>query len=388
MPSIFIGGHVLSLGVIVVTFCCQFFLVEAFTNPIIIINDSSTSHIPSAHRRHRHQHQSRSPSSSTIVSMVEDNFGLAGGSIGEGDETSGVRVEPDTHDELMYSLGVNLARQLGDIRPLVESGEELAQVAKGLLDTVVGRLNDDGQRLLLSKRGGELDQLIASRANALREKLEIRGREMLQNMIQTEGVIALDTGVCVHVLEYGPDGPGQGAYPTTGSVVVIHYHGTLSDGTVFDSTLGGEPVKFPLAQVIPGWRDGVLNMHVGETAMLGIPPEQAYGPDGTPDGRIPGGSTLFFKIQLVDILSGAVGGSSSLLGSDGQQLGGGGGEGYGNQSLLGSDGQQLGGGGGYSNPSLLGSDGQQFGGGGGYGSNDGSVGGGGSGLIGAGGQPM
>lgn len=48
------------------------------------------------------------------------------------------RVEPDTHDELMYALGVNLARQLGDVRPLVENGEELAEVAKGLLDTVVG----------------------------------------------------------------------------------------------------------------------------------------------------------------------------------------------------------------------------------------------------------
>lgn len=99
----------------------------------------------------------RSPTS--IVQMVGDNFDITGG-----DETNEVRVEPDTHDELMYALGVNLARQLGDIRPLVESGEELAQVAKGLLDTVVGRLEDDGQRLLLSRRGRELDQLIAARA--------------------------------------------------------------------------------------------------------------------------------------------------------------------------------------------------------------------------------
>ena len=98
-------------------------------------------------------------SPTSIVRMVGGEFDLSGG-----DETNEIRVEPDTHDELMYALGVNLARQLGDIRPLVESGEELAQVAKGLLDTVVGRLNDDGQRLLLSKRGKELDQLIAGRA--------------------------------------------------------------------------------------------------------------------------------------------------------------------------------------------------------------------------------
>lgn len=49
-------------------------------------------------------------------------------------------MEPGSHDELMYALGVNLARQLGDVRPLVKSGDELASVAKGLLDTVIGRL--------------------------------------------------------------------------------------------------------------------------------------------------------------------------------------------------------------------------------------------------------
>ena len=79
-------------------------------------------------------------------------------------EENAIRVKPGTHDELMYALGVNLARQLGDIRPLVENGEELSMVAKGLLDTVVGRLNDDTQRLLLQGRGKELDELILTRA--------------------------------------------------------------------------------------------------------------------------------------------------------------------------------------------------------------------------------
>jgi hypothetical protein len=110
----------------------------------------------------------KSGSPSTVVSMIDDDgYGYntaPPGQSGVADETNEVRVQPGTHDELMYALGVNLARQLGDIRPLVESGEELAQVAKGLLDTVVGRLNDDAQRLLLSSRGQELDQLIANRA--------------------------------------------------------------------------------------------------------------------------------------------------------------------------------------------------------------------------------
>jgi hypothetical protein len=73
-------------------------------------------------------------------------------------------MEPGSHDELMYALGVNLARQLGDVRPLVENGEELASVAKGLLDTVIGRLSEDGQRNLLSQRGSDLNALITGRA--------------------------------------------------------------------------------------------------------------------------------------------------------------------------------------------------------------------------------
>ena len=73
-------------------------------------------------------------------------------------------VEPGSHQELMYTLGVNLARQLGDIRPLVEDGDELAQVPKGLLDTVVGRLTEDEQKALLASRGKDLNALISERA--------------------------------------------------------------------------------------------------------------------------------------------------------------------------------------------------------------------------------
>jgi FKBP-type peptidyl-prolyl cis-trans isomerase len=154
----------------------------------------------------------------------------------------------------------------------------------------------------------------------IKERLSQAGREMLESMAATEGAVTLPSGVVVHILEHGPDGPGRGVRPTKASTVKIHYHGTLADGTVFDSTLGGEPVQFPLAGVIPGWRDGVLKMHEGETAMLGIPPEQGYGENGTPDGRIPGGSTLFFKVQLIEVLSAGIGGEPTLLGADGKAI--------------------------------------------------------------------
>ena len=72
--------------------------------------------------------------------------------------------EAGTEEELFYALGVNLARQLGDVRPLVESGEELASMAKGLLDTVIGRFSEEGQRGLLKRRGTELNELVTDRA--------------------------------------------------------------------------------------------------------------------------------------------------------------------------------------------------------------------------------
>jgi len=212
----------------------------------------------------------------------------------------------------------------------------LAEVAKGLLDTVVGRLPEESQQVLLSRRGTELNELITTRANRIREKLEQAGRDMLTEMEEKEGVVKLPSGVLVHVLDHGPEGPGEGKRATKGSTVKVHYHGTLADGTVFDTTLGGEPVTFPLNGVVPGWREGVLKMHEGETAMIGIPPEHAYGAEGTPDGRIPGGSSLFFKIQLLEILTQSIGGGPSLLGADGNQLRKGGG------GLLGADGKPMG----------------------------------------------
>jgi len=64
----------------------------------------------------------------------------------------------------MYALGINLARQLGDVRPLVETPEELTQVARGLLDAVVGKVDEMGQREILQRRGTELNDVIVERA--------------------------------------------------------------------------------------------------------------------------------------------------------------------------------------------------------------------------------
>lgn len=242
----------------------------------------------------------------------------------------------------MYALGINLARQLGDVSPLVNDGAELARVAKGILDCVVGRLDDEAQRGILARRAKELNELIVGRAENLRKAVEDMGRNMLTEMSNTEGTMTLDSGVVVHPLEAGPEGPGRGVRPTLASTVKVSYHGTLPDGTVFDSSLGKDPVTFAVKQVIQGWREGLLTMHEGETAMLGIPPESGYGAEGTPDGRIPGGATIFFKVKLEEVLSGGVGGAPTLLGANGKKLGSSGsGSDSGGSGLLGADGRPM-----------------------------------------------
>jgi FKBP-type peptidyl-prolyl cis-trans isomerase len=89
--------------------------------------------------------------------------------------------------------------------------------------------------------------------------------------------------------------------PKATDTVKVHYHGTLLNGTVFDSSVQrGEPISFPLNQVIPGWTEGVQLMKVGDKFKFEIPPNLAYGPN-SPSPSIPPNSTLVFEVELLGI---------------------------------------------------------------------------------------
>ncbi len=95
-------------------------------------------------------------------------------------------------------------------------------------------------------------------------------------------------------------GSGTGPRPSPTDVVTIHYTGTFINGTVFDSSVErGQPATFPLPRLIKGWQEGVPLMSVGDTFEFAIPWQLAYGPVGR--GEIPGGATLLFTIELIDI---------------------------------------------------------------------------------------
>lgn len=89
--------------------------------------------------------------------------------------------------------------------------------------------------------------------------------------------------------------------PKATDTVKVHYHGTLLNGTVFDSSVErGEPISFPLNAVIPGWTEGLQLMKVGDKFKFEIPPNLAYGP-ASPSPKIPPNSTLVFEVELLGI---------------------------------------------------------------------------------------
>lgn len=94
-------------------------------------------------------------------------------------------------------------------------------------------------------------------------------------------------------------GDGTGAHPSINDTVRVHYAGTLVDGTEFDSSYGGQPVRFPLRGLIRAWQLAIPQAGVGDTIEIAVPSDLGYGPKGA--GPIPGGATLLFKIELLGI---------------------------------------------------------------------------------------
>ena len=199
---------------------------------------------------------------------------------------------PETEEQkTLYALGVLISRNL---EGLDLSTEEVALVQAGMSDSLLGR---DTHGIDPNGYQQQIQAFAQGRAARKAEEEKAAGRVFLAAEAAKPGAETTDSGLIYTVLT-----EGSGASPQPTDRVKVHYHGTLRDDTVFDSSLErGEPVTFALNQVIPCWTEGVAKMKVGGKARLVCPPDVAYGDAGRPG--IPPGATLAFEVELLEVVA-------------------------------------------------------------------------------------
>lgn len=201
-------------------------------------------------------------------------------------------AEPKTDAEkTIHTLGQMDSRRLQNFDL---SDHEFQVWVKGVKDGLDGKTPKIDMQAFskeISKLGDERSKRVAAAETTAAEGY-------LTKMKSEKGAEALESGVIYLELK-----AGAGEMPKADSMVKVHYHGTLRDGTVFDSSVDrGNPATFPLNRVIPCWTEGVQKMKVGGKAKLTCPSKTAYGDRGAPP-KIKPGAALSFEVELLEIVA-------------------------------------------------------------------------------------
>ena len=189
----------------------------------------------------------------------------------------------------LYAIGLVMSQNLA---PLKLSAAEFASVQEGIADGVLGH----PAKVDLQTYGPKIREFANARVASGAEGEKKAGAAFLAKEVAESGAVKQPTGFLYKEIK-----AGTGASPKATDKVKVHYRGTLTDGTVFDSSIDrGEPVTFPLNGVIPCWTQGLQLMKTGGKARLVCPSELAYGDAGSPP-KIKGGATLVFEVELLSI---------------------------------------------------------------------------------------
>ena len=196
-------------------------------------------------------------------------------------------------NRIAYSIGENIGQNL--VAQQIVDGIELNAFIIGMVDAISGEPQMEQAEMMAALQSYMQAQADAA-AEALNENLAASEAFLTENG-QRDGVVTLESGLQYQIMESGPDGPS----PTTSDSVLAHYHGTLTDGSVFDSSVDrGEPATFGVSQVISGWTEALQLMSVGDKWRLYIHPDMAYG-EASPTPAIPPNSALIFEVELLEI---------------------------------------------------------------------------------------
>ncbi|UTA47342.1 FKBP-type peptidyl-prolyl cis-trans isomerase [Simiduia sp. 21SJ11W-1] len=196
--------------------------------------------------------------------------------------------------QVSYGIG----RQMGDqLMSNPFDGLSADAVVAGLADVMAGRPSQVPEEDL-HKAFKEISERMRAQQEAQAKAAAGEGEAFLAENAKRDGVVTLASG-----LQYEVINEGAGSKPTADSTVRTHYHGTLINGDVFDSSYDrGQPAEFPVSGVIAGWTEALQMMPVGSKWRLYVPHQLAYGERGA-GGAIAPFSALVFDVELLDIVS-------------------------------------------------------------------------------------
>lgn len=195
-------------------------------------------------------------------------------------------------DKASYGIGLNMGRGLAKEEGVTFNGDAIAAGIQDILTAKEQRVTDeDIQAAIAAVRDIQMAKL-----QELNEAASKESTDFLAENAKRDGVTVTESGLQYEVLA-----SGEGATPAETDVVSTHYHGTLIDGTVFDSSVErGQPAEFPVNRVIPGWTEALQKMKVGDKWKLFVPSDLAYG-ERSPSPKIPANATLIFEVELLSV---------------------------------------------------------------------------------------
>lgn len=192
-------------------------------------------------------------------------------------------------DSLSYAIGINIGTNMK-----MQGIDSISAAAlnKGIADAMKGNkplMDENTANMTIQQK---LQEFMMKKVNVQKEE----GHKFLEENKKQPGIVSLPNGIQYKIIHQG-----SGVKPALEDTIKVHYKGTTIDGNVFDDSYSrGEPIEFPLGNLIEGWKQTLVLMPVGSKWQIFLPSDFGYGDRGA-GANIPGGAALIFELELLDV---------------------------------------------------------------------------------------